>query len=355
MDALEQFLHRTLMGNEVWQWLIALGVALGTQVAFLLLRALIASRLRKIAARTATHLDDLALEILTDIKPALFFIVSIWIGTHALVLPEAISKAIRIAGVLAITIQLLLSSRLAVDYALHSAATRWRDKDGHPDPSITSGIVIIRFMVMLVVGVIIVLLALDNMGVAVTSMIAGLGIGGIAVALAVQSILGDLFSSLSILFDKPFVVGDYIQFADKAGTVEQIGVKTSRLRAPTGEQLIVRNSDLLSTRIQNFKRMEQRRVTITFGVAYETPAAKLKAIPELTKQIVTAAGPTAFDRCHLKALGTYSVDFELSYLINTPDFSTHMNTLQAVNLGLLERFAQEKIDFAYPTQVAIAR
>ncbi len=167
------------------------------------------------------------------------------------------------------------------------------------------------------------LLALDNLGVDVTALVAGLGVGGIAVALAVQSILGDLFASLSIVLDKPFVIGDFIIVGDLLGTVENVGIKTTRVRSLSGEQLIFSNADLLNSRIRNYGRMYERRVVFTVGVTYDTPRHKLE---------------------------DFSLDFETVYYVQDPAYNLYMDIQQAINLELYQRFADEGIEFAYPTQ-----
>lgn len=197
---------------------------------------------------------------------------------------------------------------------------------------------------------VIVLLTLDNLGFDVTALVAGLGIGGVAVALAVQKILGDLFASLSIVLDKPFVIGDFIIVGEHLGTVEHIGLKTTRIRSLSGEQLIFSNSDLLGSRIRNFKRMYERRVVFTIGVVYQTPLEKLALIPSIIREIIESQKPVRFDRSHFKEYGAFSLNFETVYWVQNPDFNTYMDIHQAINLEIYRRFTREGIEFAYPTQ-----
>lgn len=350
-----ELLDRVLLGNPLWQWVVGVGITLTVAFLAIVIRGFIVARLKRISERTTTKYDDLAVSLLADIKKVVIVILAVWAGSSALVLPAEVSKGIRILAIIAIALQLLFTSRKAIDFSLQVAAKRWSASDGAPDPTVQSGIGIVRFMVMLLVGVFIVLLALDNMGVQVTPMIAGLGIGGIAIALAVQNILSDLFASLSILFDKPFMIGDSIVVDNLSGTVERIGVKTTHLRAPTGEQLIFSNSDLLKSRIKNYRQMPQRRVVFTISVPYETAPAKLRAIPEWVKQVIEPLAKSNFERCHLVRLGASSLDFEVSYQVDSGDYALHMDTLQAINLGLVERFAAERVEFALPTQVTLSR
>ncbi|MEQ8215048.1 MAG: mechanosensitive ion channel family protein, partial [Smithellaceae bacterium] len=194
------------------------------------------------------------------------------------------------------------------------------------------------------------LLILDNLGFNITSLVAGLGIGGVAVALAVQNILGDLFASLSIVIDKPFVVGDFIVIDQLRGTVEHVGLKTTRLRSLSGEQLIFSNNDLLKSRIQNFKRMTERRVVFGFGVTYQTPQDKLPLINGIVREIIEKQEHVNFDRVHFKEFGNSALNFEVVYIVKDQDYNLYMNIQQAINLEMFRRFQEEKIEFAYPTQ-----
>ncbi len=184
---------------------------------------------------------------------------------------------------------------------------------------------------------------------------AGLGVTGIAVALALQNILGDLFASLSIVLDKPFVVGDYIVVDTLQGTVERIGLKTTRVRSLSGEQIVFSNADLLKSRLRNFKRMQERRVAFTFGVTYQTPEALLTRIPGIVREVITPLPSTRFDRAHFQSFGEYALLFEVVYFVTTPDYALFMDIQQAINLGLLGRFRQEGIAFAYPTQTHLVK
>jgi small-conductance mechanosensitive channel len=208
----------------------------------------------------------------------------------------------------------------------------------------------IGVLARLAVGVIVVLVGLDHFGVNITAMVAGLGVGGVAVALAVQNILGDLFASLSIVLDKPFVVGDFIVVGEQRGTVEQIGLKTTRVRSLSGEQLVFSNGDLLSSRIQNFKRMDQRRVLFRIGVTYQTPRSALEAIPVRLRAIVESQESVRFDRAHFVEYGDFALIFEVVYFVLSADYNVYMEIQQKINLGLHEAFEQERIEFAYPTQ-----
>jgi small-conductance mechanosensitive channel len=197
------------------------------------------------------------------------------------------------------------------------------------------------------------LLLFDNLGYNVTTIIAGLGIGGIAIALAAQSILGDLFNYFVIFFDRPFEIGDFITVDDKKGTVEYIGIKTTRLKSLTGEQLVFSNSDLTNSRIHNFKSMEQRRVSFSLGVVYQTSPQLLEKIPTLIKGIIEVQPTVTFDRAHFQKFSPSSLEYEVVYFVETSDYNLYMDLQQKINMEIFKVFAQEDIHFAYPTQSII--
>jgi small-conductance mechanosensitive channel len=197
---------------------------------------------------------------------------------------------------------------------------------------------------------VVVLFALDNVGIKVTALVAGLGVGGIAIALAVQNILGDLFASLSIVLDKPFVVGDFVILGEFMGNVEHVGLKTTRVRSLSGEQIVFSNNDLLSSRLRNFGRLRERRALFTLGVTYQTPREKLQKIPGMIKQAIESIEKTRFDRSHFKSYGAFSLDFETVYYVLGADYALYMDIQQKINLQIHEMFENEGIEFAYPTQ-----
>jgi small-conductance mechanosensitive channel len=218
------------------------------------------------------------------------------------------------------------------------------------DRAALGSISIIGVIINAVIWALVTLLTLDNLGIDITALVAGLGIGGIAVALAVQNIFGDLFASLSITLDQPFVVGDFLIVGEILGTVESIGIKSTRLRSLDGEQIVMPNSDLLSSRVRNYGRMLERRVAFATTVTYETPIDLLERIPRLIREIVEGQADTRFDRSHFKAHGAASLDFETVYYVRSPDYNRYMDIQQAINLRLHREFAELAIEFAYPTQ-----
>lgn len=271
-------------------------------------------------------------------------------AVQALVLSPFAAKAVHVFAVAAISVQVMLWAFGAFEMGLESFVTKRRAVAGQDDVGLITAMPAAQFVGRLVIAIIVALLALQNMGVDVTAMIAGLGIGGIAVALALQNVLGDLFGSLSIILDKPFVVGDFIIVGDKMGTVEKIGLKTTRIRALSGEQLVFANSDLLSSRVQNYKRMHERRAVFTIGLTYGTTMDQARQVAETLKEIVQAQSGVRFDRAHFKAFGAFSLDFEVVYWMLDPDFNKYMDTQQAINLEIGRRLKAFGVDFAFPTQ-----
>jgi len=211
------------------------------------------------------------------------------------------------------------------------------------------------FVIKLLLWSIVMLLALDNLGIDVTALVAGLGVGGIAVALAVQNVLGDLFASLSIVLDKPFVIGDFVVVDTLSGTVEHVGLKTTRIRSISGEQIIVSNADLLKSRIRNYKRMQERRVVFAIGVEYRTPAAKLERIPDWLREIVSAQSNLRFDRAHLVSFGDSAIMYEVVYFVTDSDYLRYVDNQQEINLGIVRRFEAEGVRFAYPSRTVYVR
>ncbi|MGE3622773.1 MAG: mechanosensitive ion channel family protein [Bdellovibrionales bacterium] len=210
-----------------------------------------------------------------------------------------------------------------------------------------------RVLVRFVIWICIALLILNNLGFNISALIAGLGVGGVAIALAVQKILGDVLASLAIITDQPFAVGDFLIIGDFLGSVEYIGLNTTRLRSLTGEQIVFSNSDLLSARIRNYGRMYERRLDVVLGFEYQTPQDKLEIIPNIIKETILAQDKVRFDRAHFKAFGASTLDFEYVYFVQSPDFNIYMDIQQAINLALRKRFDAEGINLAFPTQTLV--
>lgn len=332
--------------NSLRDWAVALATVVLVFGALLVARGLILRRLTALAGRTRTEVDDILAETLRRTTFLFLFFVALYAGLRVLTLPASLAQATRILGVLVLALQLMLWGNVLIASTIRRQMKRRLEED----PGAATTINALGFVGRLALYVIILLLALDNLGIDITALVTGLGIGGIAVALALQNVLGDLFGSLAIVLDRPFVIGDFIIVDDMAGTVEYIGLKTTRVRSLAGEQLVFSNSDLLGSRIRNFKRMQERRVLFRLGVTYDTPRAQLERIPGLLRAVIEKQAGARFDRAHFAAYGAFSLDFEVVYYMLVPDYSAYMDVQQAVNLDVHRSFEEAGIEFAFPTQ-----
>lgn len=319
---------------------------------FVLARRLLARHMRRLAGRTKSDIDDCAADLIDRTHP-------ITLGAAAVRLAAGFwFPGEPLHGWIATAFTIVIFAQVGVwaGYIVEAVATHRRanavDSGQAGDATAWTAL---SFVARLAVWAIVGLVALDNLGIDVTALVAGLGIGGLAVGLALQNVLGDVFASLAIVLDRPFVIGDFLVVDDVMGTVEHVGLKTTRVRALSGEQIVLSNADLLDSRIRNYQRLEERRVVLAFGVLYETPAELLKRIPVLAREAVAEQPETRFDRAHLCRFGDSSVDFELVYFLANPDHNRHMDVQEAVMLALFQRFGELGIGFAYPTRTLYVR
>ena len=333
--------------NTLQDWTYAL-IAAGSFIAVLhVLRRIVLHRLARIAKQTDTAIDDFLVEVLSSTRIFLATIIGLYVGTHFLTLPTTLAKTVDRIFMVALFLQVGFWFARGLSFWLHHY---FMQGDKEDEGSRRMSLSLLSFLGRVLIWILVLLLILDNLGINVTTLVASLGIGGIAVALAVQNILGDLFASLSIAIDKPFVIGDFIILGEEMGTVEHVGLKTTRIRSLGGEQIILSNNDLLQSRIRNYKRMQERRIVFAVGVTYDTPADKLEQIPKLIEQAVAQQDNARFDRAHFKDLGAFSLDFETVYYVRLPDYGVYMDVQQAINLQLVRSFAEQGIEFAFPTQ-----
>lgn len=339
-------LEKVFLGNDLRAWVIALGLCAASFILLHAMKGFLVRRLTRLSTRTRTGLDDLVVEILAHTKNYFIFFVSAYLGLLTLKVPAKGSQIAEKALVLVLIMQLASWGLRGVEFWVE----RHLKKRAQQDVATATTLGLVSFAAKFVLFALLFLVALNNLGVDITALVAGLGVGGIAIALAVQNILGDLFASLTIVLDKPFVVGDFVIVDNFKGTIEQIGLKTTRVRSLSGEQLIFPNSNLLQSRIANYKRMYERRVVFTLGVVYQTPAEKLKRIPAILKEVIEKRSGTRFDRSHFVLYGASSLDFETVYWINDPNYNQFADIHQEVLFEIFERFGREGLDFAYPTQ-----
>jgi small-conductance mechanosensitive channel len=334
----------TFYGNEIQTWLISVAVAIGTLVALRLVEQVLIVRVERLTHQTDTIVDDVIIGALRKTKLIYLLIVSIFVGSIWLSLPADVRSVFWKVTIVATILQAGIWLSTALQIWLENY--RRDETDGANRMTMNA----LSFLGRIALWATVLLLALDNLGVDVTALVAGLGIGGLAIALAVQNVLSDLFASLSIVLDKPFIPGDFVVVGDMAGTVEHIGIKTTRIRSISGEQLVFSNTDLLGSRIRNFGRMKERRVVFALGVTYQTPADKLARVPGLIQAAIESQERVRFDRSHFASYGDSALNFETVYYVESSDYATHMDILQSVNLAIYRSFAAESIEFAYPTQ-----
>ncbi|HXA34760.1 MAG TPA: mechanosensitive ion channel family protein [Steroidobacteraceae bacterium] len=338
-------IQRLLLSNSLTDWLIAGIVAVAVWSSLSILRRLIAARYEKMssAQRRAPirHIAYLA----GNTRQFLFIAVALYAAQASLTLPDGIQHIVSNIVLMLILLQVGLWAGRSVRFYLEM-----KQRERGADQVFAGSLDIINFVARMLIWSLLTLVALDNLGVNITALLAGLGVGGVAVALALQNVLGDLFASLSIALDKPFVVGDSLVIDTFIGKVEHIGIKTTRLRSETGEQIVLSNADILKSRVRNFARAQELRALATIRVPYETPADKLKSIPALLESIVRDQANARFERCHLKTLGDSALHFELSYFVLQPNLNPLLDLQQAVNFRIIDEFRRLGVEFDYPTQ-----
>lgn len=344
------FLQQVFLGNAVSAYLWALGLFVLILAALRVFRAVILGRLRRLAASTETTLDDFLIEAVEKAVMPVLHYGALYAALGTLVLSDRVEKVLHVVSSVYLVFYTIRLAMAAVRHALEQQLLR--RPNGRERLGQLKGMMVVIGGALWALGAVFVL---GNLGYDITAVVTGLGIGGIAIALAAQNILGDLFNYFVIFFDRPFEVGDAIVVDDKRGTVEQIGIKTTRIRSVTGEELIIANTNLTSSRIHNFRRLEERRSTQVLGVAYGTPPAKLRALPEVVRRAVESQPRAAFERCHFRSYGPSTLDFELVYQVKDRDAAVFFQVQHEVNLALYEAFSREGIEFAFPTQTVHLR
>ena len=331
-------------------YLLAFGLFIAITVFFWVVQTIVLVRLRALSERTKTDIDDVLIEAVSSVRPGVYTVVALYVALQLFTFPSSAETTLTAIFLVVVVWQLITVASRFINYGARKLLEKDEDGDGVVDPNAATAAdmaVLLGRIVLWVFGLIFIL---SNLGIEVLSLVAGLGIGGIAIAFALQGILSDLFSSFSLYLDKPFRVGDFIVIGEHAGTVEKIGIKTTRIRTLQGEELVVSNGELTSARVQNFKRMEERRIVFTFGVTYDTPPAKLRQIDSMIETIFTNTDGARLDRVHFSGFGDSALLYEVVYYIESSDYTVYMDIQEQVNLTLTERFASKGIEFAFPTQ-----
>lgn len=341
-----KILNLVILGNSVQRYIIAICLlVLGMLVIKLIIRRVIA-HLKSLASKTESTFDDFLVSILKHIVLPLSYLLVVYIGLKGLAFPQKAESIFNyiILGVVVFFVVKALTSFIAYGFAVY---LKKQNGDAALEKSLQGIMAVIRIAIW--VGAVI--FFLDNLGFKISAIIAGLGIGGVAVALAAQTILKDLFSYFCILFDHPFKAGDFIIVGDFMGTIEHIGIKTTRIRSLGGEMMVFSNSDLTDSRLRNYKLMEKRRVVFKIGVIYQTPLEQLQEIPKIIRNIISGIKDATFDRAHFFSYGDFSLIFEVVYYVTGGDYNKYMDIQQAINFAIKEEFDNKGIKFAHPTQV----
>lgn len=336
--------------TNVTKYLVALGVLIVLIGVFKVLQNVVIAHLRRLSKRTKNDVDDVLIGVIAGIRPWVYTLVALYVVLQLFTLPSLADKAAKTIFLVVVVWQIVESIVTIIDFGARKLIEKDEDGDGEVDPNTAAASNMVTLAARLILWALGGLFILSNLGIQVTSLIAGLGIGGIAVAFALQNILSDLFSSFSIHFDKPFRVGDFIVIGEHSGTVEKIGIKTTRIRTLQGEELVVSNAELTSTRVQNFKKMQERRATFSFGILYETPREKVEKVPQMVRDVFTGTKGARLDRVHFTSFGDSALIFEVVYYVESADYAEYLNIQHTVNLNLMKMFEEEEIEFAYPTQ-----
>ncbi len=340
----EEIFKSVFLGNTVLEYLISLVIIISGIIVIKIFRMFVLKFLKNWSQQTDTTIDDFIVRIVGKTLVPLIYYGIFYVSIQHLILPPSINKFSDILGVILLTILGILFLSSITDYTIRNY---WLKKSTRLKEKSVRGILPAIKIFIWGLGII---FLLDNLGFEISAVIAGLGLGGIAVAMASQAILKDLFSYFAILFDRPFEIGDFIIVGDLMGSVEQIGLKTTKLRSLSGEQLVFANTDLCNSRIRNYMRMKKRRVAFEIGLTYETGSAQLKKVPDLIKKIITDMDQVQFDRAHFSSYGEFSLIFEIVYYVLTSDYNLFMDIQQQINLKLKDEFEKNNIVFAYPTQ-----
>ncbi len=337
----------TLAGVPLWSLLISLTATVVTYGAILVALRVLTGRAKAWSSQSRSGMAATMVDVLEATSRMLMLVVALLVGAALLDLPGRWEARLSQLWFVAVALQMGLWGMRAIGIGARRYVER---HSANGMTQVSASATLMSWGLRTLLWSVILLAVLSNLGVNITAFIASLGVGGIAVALAVQNILGDLFASLAIAVDKPFKVGDFVVVGNVAGTVQMIGLKTTRIRSLQGEEVVMSNTDLLKQTISNYRPMQERRIVFAFSVMFDTPIEKVEAIPGVVRQLVESHEQLRFDRAHLKAFGAGSLDFEVVYIVKDPAFGVYMDMQQAINLGLMREFAAMDVQFAMPVR-----
>ena len=346
--AFEEILAQSFFGNTVEQYLFALVVFAVVNIAVIVFKKYILHMLHGIAKKTAIEYDDMLIDVIKSIHYPFYLILALYISLWFLTVPQLVMDAgyyLMLAGILFYAVK---AAQATIDFFAteYDKKSQRKSRLGGKSKAVEYLSRVGKWALWLFAALVLV----GNLGIEITPLIAGLGIGGLAIAFALQNILSDVFNFFAIYMDKPFMEGEFLIIGDDMGTVSKIGLRSTRIQTLRGEELVVSNNELTSTRIHNFGKMKERRVAFNIGATYETPTKKLEKIPAMVQKIIEAQKSTRFDRVHFKSFGDFSLDYEIVYFLESTDYVEYMDAQQAINLGIKRAFEKEGIEFAYPTQ-----
>ena len=345
-------LEAVLFGNTVMQYIEALAIAVGTFVAAKVVYFLMKNVIGVLVAQTRSTFDDAMLDKAEEPLVALVAVIGLYFGITRLALDGARVWVDQGAYFLTAVILTWLGIRAIDVFAKHWLLPMAKKTRPQIDDRFVP---IIDTLLKFVLVVFSSIMVLSHFGYNVNALVAGLGVGGVAIAFALQNILADIFASFSILFDKPFKEGDFIVIDGDSGTVRKIGIKSTRLKALTGEEVVISNKELTESRVHNFKKMKDRRVAFEFGVVYGTKTEKINKIPGMVKKIINAISLAKADRVHFKKFGNSALVFEVVYYIDDNDYAKYMGIQEKINVGIKKAFEREKIEMAFPTQTVYVK
>lgn len=340
------WLDYQVFGNPLREWSISVAILVGALTLLLLARRVFRRRLQKLADESGSSFFNIARHVVGQSKGWFLLLIAAYLSLRSI---DASDTFDTVFGRL-LVIGMLVQFGIWAVAGLGRFMLLRREQQLKDDAGAVAAMDVVSYLLQISVWTIVFLLALDNLGINITALLAGLGVGGIAVALAAQNIISDLFASLSIVLDRPFVLGDFLNIDNLYGNVEKVGLKTTRVRSLSGEQLVFSNNDLLSSRIRNYGQMSERRIVFSIGVVYGTTYEKLEQIPKMIEDIIIKQDLARFDRAHFQRYGDYSLVFEIVYYVESSDYRLYMDIQQAVNMEVYRRFMEAGIEFAYPTQ-----
>ncbi|HBE78971.1 MAG TPA: mechanosensitive ion channel protein MscS, partial [Firmicutes bacterium] len=342
---INEFLRQIVFQNKISEYVTAAGTFVVGLIIFFVLERIFFRRFKQWALKTETSMDDFVVKAIEKRLLPLVLFGLFYMSIQILKLKPGITQFVDTVG---LVLLIIIGVRLVLailNYSVANFLLKRKDMNLSKQQAIKVIMPVVKFIIWVLAGII----GLDNLGVKISALMAGLGIGGVAVALASQTVLGDVFNYFTIFFDRPFELGDFIVIGEFAGTVEHIGIKTTRIRSLGGEQLVFSNTDLSNSRVRNYKRMEQRRVLFKFNITYDTPLEQIQEIPGVVRRIIENLEETLFDRAHFASFGDSALVFENAYYVLSSDFNYYMDIQQQINLNLMKEFRARGISFAFPT------